>query len=231
MPETWTRAVNAYNYPVTLSDYGKASEFPNHFMRTIAGDRTSTIEFENYFRANYSDSVEPYLEVVFWKLYSQRKRFGFEKTDRIVDNVLQEGVTATELRGAIDLFVEKPTKANLSVLRARLGLKSPVLAVALTFPAFVDPFRFPMVDMQTARWITSNHPNHNQNRRSLLTPFKFGYPSLQDNDFPNYINWVAWCREIAHALTDATNIVWRARDVEMAVFTAARQSLPLNPLP
>ena len=230
MPETWTRAVNAYNYPVTLSDYGRASEFPNHFMRTMAGDRASTIEFENYFRANYGGSVEPYLEVVFWKLYSQANRCQ-KGTDRVVDHVLQTGVTAPDLRTAIDSFIGKPTEPNLSMLRALLGIKSQVLAVVLTFPAFVDPVGYPMIDRQTARWITANLSIHNRNRRNLLTPFRFRYTSLRYNDFPNYLNWVRWCREVADVLTDSTDMEWRARDIDMAVFTAARERLPLNVLP
>ena len=57
------------------------------------------------------------------------------------------------------------------------------------------------------------------------------HPSLQDDDFPNYLNWVNWCQEVAQVLTELTSKQWRARDVEMAVFTAQRNGMTLNVLP
>ena len=230
MPQTWITALSRYYYPVDLSGYKRAGEFPGFFTQDIAGDRVSTIQFEDYFRANCAQSVAPYFEVVFWKLYSQPMiRQG--TTNRITDHVSEEGVEARQLRCAVDLFIEKPGKANLAVMRALLGLKTDVLATVLTLPAFVDPARYPMVDRQTATWVTANHSNHNRNRMKTLTPFKVRTGVLRDNDFGNYLNWVHWCRETAEVLTDKTDIEWRARDVEMAVFAAARQDLPLNPLP
>jgi len=229
VPETWTKALSDYEYPVRLSDYNRADQFPDHFIHSIPGNRTSTIEFEDRFRADSGNRVEPYFEVVFWKLYS-RANWRQKGTDGVVDHVLQAGVTAPDLRTAIDSFVEKPTEPNLSVLRALLGIKTQVLAVALTFPAFVDPVGYPMIDRQTARWITDNHAIHNRNRRNLLTPFQCGYTSLRYNDFPNYLKWVRWCREVADVLTDRTDMEWRARDIDMAVFTAAREGLSLNVL-
>jgi len=230
VPETWTKALNDYRYPVRLSDYNRAAQFPDHFIRTISGDRASTIEFEDYFRANSESSVEPYFEVVFWKMFSQGN-WRDARTDSIVNHVLQNGVTASELRGAIGAFIEAPTEYSLSQLRKLLGNKTRDLALEMTFPAFNDPVRFPMVDTRTAKWITSNHSTHNRNRRSTLTPFKLKQGVLRDNDFQNYLDWVHWCREVAQVLTDNTDIEWRARDVDMAVFTAARQSLQLNVLP
>lgn len=231
MPQSWTTARNSYNYPVNLSSYKRASEFPGFFSRDIPGDRASTIEFENYFRSACDKKVEPYFEVAFWKLYSQPMvRQG--STNRIVDHMREEGVEASELRCAVDLFVEKPTKPNLSVLRALLEIKADVLALALTFPAFLNPVRFPMVDTKTAGWVKEHHSAFSLNRGNALTPFALNYSTLHYNDFDNYLNWVHWCRETAQILMSNTDdMEWRARDVEMAVFAAARQGLSLNPLP
>lgn len=229
MPRTWITALNRYSYPVGLSDYKRADEFPGFFTRAIAGDRASTIEFEDYFRATSRHSVEPYFEVVFWVPCGQSKRFE-GSVDRIVDHVTKEGIQAEELRGAIDQFVHDPTRDNLSSLRALLGIKTKVLTVALTFPAFVDPARYPMLDKKAADWITANYLPHNRNRTVRLTPFSLGYTSLRYNDFDNYLHWVGWCGETAEILTGKTDMKWRARDVEMAVFAAARLNLPLNPL-
>jgi hypothetical protein len=60
MPTTWTQALETYSYPVKLAEYNRASEFPGFFTRSVGGDRASTIEFEDYFRANYGRSVEPF---------------------------------------------------------------------------------------------------------------------------------------------------------------------------
>ena len=234
MPQSWITALNRYRYPVTLCKFKGRGAFPGFFARDICGDRSSTIEFEDYFRANSDEKVEPYFEVVFRKLYTQPMvRQG--TTNRIADHVSEEGVEARELRCAVDLFVEKPSKANLAVMRALLGLKTDVLATVLTLPAFVDPARYPMVDRRTAKWITSNWSTHNRKRTNRLGPFRVKEGVLRDNDFDNYLNWVAWCRETAELLTKSTNLQWRARDVEMAVFTAAptkrKKGMRLNPLP
>jgi hypothetical protein len=229
VPDTWTQALNAYDYPVDLADYDHGTDFPGFFMRTISGDRTSTIAFEDYFREHSNLAVEPYFEVVFWKLY-RMKLARIQATKRIVDYVTKHDVSAAELYCAVTSFVESPTIPWLSVIRAFLGIKSQVLAVALTFPAFADPERFPMIDRQTAKWVTLNLEAHNQGRGRALTVFSTADMGLRYDDFDSYLNWVGWCNETADLLKSRTDLNWRARDVEMAVFTAARKKLLLNPL-
>jgi hypothetical protein len=229
MPQSWTTARNGYNYPVRLSDYKRAGEFPGFSTREIPGDRASTIEFEDYFRANSDKHIEPYFEVVFWKMYS-REGLRDQTTSRIVDHVLARGVQPSQLRQAVDRFMQASSKSTLDLLRAWLGIKMQVLPIALTFPAFVDPDRYPMIDTQTARWITANYRRHSHNTSSKLTPFELRSTSVRYEDFDNYLNWVEWYREMAETLFDRTGKEWRARDVEMAVFTAAREGLPVNAL-
>jgi hypothetical protein len=53
------------------------------------------------------------------------------------------------------------------------------MAVALTFPAFIDPNHFPMVDMQIAKWQTANYADYNRKRRNALTPSNLQYTSLR----------------------------------------------------
>ena len=43
-------------------------------------------------------------------------------------------------------------------------------------------------------------------------------------------SWITWCRFTARKLSQRTESPWRARDVEMAVFTAQRRKLSLTPL-
>jgi hypothetical protein len=147
--------------------------------------------------------------------------------------VLREKINSESLYNAINRFTNTPDIQNLKRIRSLLGLKTPVLAVSLTFPAFFSPETYPMIDRNVARWVNSNLDEHNRNRQNRLSPFvseQHGRTSLQDVDFSNYMNWVFWCRETAKILTDRTKVKWRARDVEMAVFTAERKKLQINVL-
>ncbi|MCQ1536094.1 hypothetical protein FTO70_10465 [Methanosarcina sp. KYL-1] len=230
MPESWKKALNSYSYPVNLEDYKKAALFPSFFSEKIKGDRQSTINFENYFRELAPECIEVYFEVVFWKLYSQA-HIKQSSTTRIVDSVLNEEIIAEDIWNVVQNFVRNQNRKNLGKIRDKLGITTRVLAVPLTFPAFADPERIPMIDNKVASWVNLNAEDHNRNRKDKLTLFKKNYTSLQENDFPNYLNWVSWCQEMAQVLTEMNEEKWRARDVEMAVFTAQREGINLNVIP
>lgn len=100
MPHTWTSARNAYKYQVNLNNYERAGEFPGFFEMDVQGDRASTIDFENHFRATAQNEVAAFFEVVFWKLYTQ-PLFRQRHTNRIVDFVNQNGVTAERMWEAL----------------------------------------------------------------------------------------------------------------------------------
>ena len=227
MPNSWMHALNAYSYPVDLTTYEKVTEFPGFFNRTIKGDRNSTIEFENWFRKNAPYHIASFFEVVYWKYYSQ-PQFRKNSTDRIITYVQKNNITSTQLWEAIQEFVSKQNTENLQIIRNLLGIKTNVLAVALTLPALASPETLPMMDTQVAKWIDRNIIPHNYNRHNKLTTFNLNYTSLRDNDFSNYLNSIAWCKEVSHILTEHTACRWRVRDVEIAVFTAQRRNIPLN---
>ena len=230
MPDSWTRALDTYSYPVNLRDYERAHEFPGFLNMIIVGDRNSTITFENHYQETAPTNIAAFFEVVFWKLYSQ-KRIWQNSTTRIVDFVQEHRITPRQLWEVVHQFVESQTRENLKRIRKLLGIKTDVLAIALTLPALASPKTIPMIDNQVARWVNHNAADHNINRINKLTPFKMSYTSLRDNDFSNYLDWVAWCQEVAHILIKLTGEEWRARDVEMAVFTAQRKGMVLNVLP
>jgi len=230
MPVTWIGALNNYAYPVNLRNYERAQEFPGFFEMAINGDRRSTIEFETHYTENAPRYMTAFFEVVFWKLYSQkgRRQTG---TNRIVDYVRRNGITSKQLWNAVVQFVASQNITTLRDIRNLMGLKSDVLAVPLTFPSLSNPELIPMIDKQVAIWVNTNFVVHNRNRVNQLIPFAMNYTSLRENDFPAYLHWVAWCQESAKKLTDLTESRWRARDVEMAVFTAQRNESILNVLP
>ena len=82
-----------------------------------------------------------------------------------------------------------------------------------------------MVDTQIARWVRENGEQH-------------GYPgdievpgaAIAERHWPFVASWTAWCQTMAARLSRRTGFFWRARDVEMAIFTAQRCGLDLNPL-
>jgi hypothetical protein len=228
MPDSWTRALKLFCYPVDLGGYQRRHEFAGFFEILIAGDRGSTIAFENHYREAAPNNIAAYFEVVFWKLFSlPLVRKG--STNIIVDYVLINNIQPKNLWDAVLIFIKNQNIDNLRSIRTMLGFTSPVLATTLTFPALVCTDKFPMVDMQVAKWVNEHFAQHNIHRNNNLTPFNF-QGVLRDNDFNNYLNWVTWCRETSELLTRLSREKWRARDVEMAVFTAQRNNLLLNPL-
>jgi len=231
MPGSWTRALNLYCYPVDLGSYHRSHEFPGFFGILIAGDRSSTVAFENHFRETAPNHIAAFFEVVFWKLYSQPgRRDG--KTDSVINHVRENNILPNNFWEAVLKFIEDPYTDNLRNLRSKLGFTAPVIATTLTIPALACPDKFPMVDTQVAKWVNGHFDRHNIDRVNKLTPFNYnGKGVLRDNDFNNYLNWVAWCREISEIMAHLTSENWRPRDVEMAVFTAQRNNLLLNPLP
>lgn len=89
MPSSWKRALDHYWYPVDLTDYQRAKEFPGFFRMRIRGDRESTVAFENHYQNIAPASAAAFCEVVFWKLYSQ-KLVWQTSTNKVVDFVQRE---------------------------------------------------------------------------------------------------------------------------------------------
>jgi hypothetical protein len=230
MSKSWINALKAYWYPVDLTTYEGTKNFPGFFNMRIAGDRESTIAFENHYRETAPTNIETFFEVVYWKLYSRPNRRR-TITNRVVESVQRRGIAPDRLWDSVQQFVVAQDIVNLRGIRKLLGFKAPVLAVPLTFPALASPSRIPMIDNQVANWVNRNYDEHNANRSSKLTRFKMKHTSLEDDDFPSYLNWVAWCQEVAQVLKRLTELNWRARDVEMVVFTAERSDMGLNVLP
>jgi tetratricopeptide (TPR) repeat protein len=240
MSESWTRSLSNYSYPVDLSDYWKKSDFPRYFIRKISGDRHSTIEFEDYFR-NQCNKIPPWFEVVFWKMYSQ-KDIAQNQTDWIVKQIPGRSASHPELLiQAAKQFMVSLTEKDFDNFTKLLGYKS-ALATVATFLAFLDPDQFPMVDTRVAKWVNVNYPQFNESDASgpQLIPSAYqicnSNTTLTKEDFFFYIRWIEWTRYIALKLTWFTHTYWRARDVEMAIFTASgnrydsKSALILNPI-
>ena len=141
-------------------------------------------------------------------------------------------ITTERLWDKCWLYIENPNLESFQQFRDIL-FKTDAIATAATFPAFLKPDDFPMVDRQVARWARQNGAEHTFEScggPSLVTYAGLGESPLKDRDWAFVQSWVEWCRFAAHRLNDLTTRHWRARDVEMAVFTAQRNKMRLEPL-
>lgn len=244
MSDAWVYALESYSYPFDLRKYNDAPNYSGWFaLSSSSGNRAETMQFEDYFRRYALESIEPWLEVVYWKLYNQP--LSRNRTTRAIDRrLLSRQVSSRSLWDACNAFVEKPTRQNFESLRKML-VSSNTIAVAATFPAFLRPDLFPMVDRRVARWVARNMREHNSANPAGIQLVEPATQVLLDKDavltmrdFTFYERWIRWCYSTSQKLTQRTSQTWRARDVEMAVFTAwgentrtKESTIHLEPLP
>ena len=227
MPHTWRKALDAYRYPVDLKRFADAAKYPGWFDQNIhPGDRRQTMDFEAKFRKHGPDNLEAWGEVAFWKNYAMPKA-----RNKITRKVLARGVSGAKLWKKCNRYIENLDLKSFRKFR-KLLFEAPVVATAATFPAFVRPDKFPMVDKQITRWALEHGAEHRYPGGPALecVPDLSGGEVLRESHWPFVESWIRWCRFTACKLEKLTGETWRARDVEMAVFTAQRDGLKLNPL-
>lgn len=231
MPHTWQKALDSYQYSVRLSDFKDAPMYRRSCRRwfeydTGIGDRSRTMEFEERFRELGPHSLKAWYEVVFWKHFSSEGTAS-HRSRTVIDNIKRSSVSASRLWRLCQRYVEDPNQDTFQSFRQNL-VKGSAVAVAATFPAFICPEKFPMVDKHVADWA-----RHNRSRHSYQ---KIGGPVLAEApDLSGSVtalrddiivhrefvkSWIEWCQFTAGILNQRSEFHWRARDVEMAVFTA-----------
>ena len=228
---TWVRALDAYRYPVDLAGFRDAEAHPGWFdLKIEPGNRTQTMSFEARFRAQALDHLEAWGEVVFWKLVSG----GTGRAAKNAGALLGSGADAADLWSSCSNYIENPSLDSFRAFRCKL-FTQPVVATAATFPAFICPEMFPMVDTQVTRWATENSNAHRYSR--VGGPDLERVPELprgavlRESHWTFVESWIRWCQFTATILTQRTGRAWRARDVEMAVFAARKgHNLTLRPL-
>ncbi len=228
--ETWEKALDEYRYPADLTLFRDAGKYQSWFNWDInLGNRSQTMEFEARFKAQAIHHLEAWAEVMFWKLYTTGERARNERTLHLLHSRISPG----ELWSACKDYIESPGVETFRVFRNKL-FRSPVVATAATFPAFICPEKFPMVDMQVIKWARKYGDRHRYS--GVGGPNLADVPALerngnlQESHWSFIGSWIDWCRFTARRLNELTERAWRARDVEMAVFTAQRFKLPLQPL-
>lgn len=162
MPTSWQEGLFAYRYPFDLREFADSRNYPGWFIyRSDSGDRAATIEFEAHFRNHADEFIEPWLEVVFWKIYSQPTGRADKATQRVASHLGDNSVCANLLWEACSRYVRDPSKANFNIFRQLLGLSSQSIALAATFASFARPDLFPMIDTRIAKWVGEFMSLHN----------------------------------------------------------------------
>jgi hypothetical protein len=225
MPHTWIQALAAYRYPVDLAAYSNAHHHEGWFNQVLpVGDRNETMEFEHRFRTHCASHIEAWLEVVFWKMYSQAA-WRNATTRRVEKYFRADHIDAESLWTACQNYVQDPSEDSFESFRRLFGFETPSIAIAATFPAFMNPDMYPMVDRRIAKWVGACMGDHNvaDPDGPQLTRFPYldnGRAVLTLADFDAMQDWARWCVHTSNKLRALTQTLWRARDVEMAVFTA-----------
>jgi hypothetical protein len=242
MSTTWEKALSEYRYPVILGRYANADDHVGWFTYDLSnGDHAETTGFERHFRKYAAQGIESWLEVVFWKLFSQPARRN-SATTRIEEHFLKNDIEGISLWNACNEYVQNPSRHNFETFRSMFGFTSTSIAIAATFPAFVSPDTYPMIDTRIAKWVGACMAEHNSvdpNGAQLTKPpfLNNGSTVLKMSDFEFMQDWKRWCVHTAQKLKKLTFRNWRARDVEMAVFHAwggrcnHHPCTRLNPLP
>lgn len=224
----WWLKLCEYSYPANLATYSERSKYPGYF-ESSPDKRESTVHFEDHFREAIKSSdppVGPFLEVMFWKMYSQRGRAEI-RTKKLGEFLSSSGNKAKELKTSIESFIVEPSDGNAKSLITACGLASRTIAVAFTFPALYKSSLYPMVDTRVAKWVNNKIFNGESTLNGLIR-FQMNYTSLQMNDFDAYLCWIDWCRKQAAILHRyQPEVKWRPRDVEMACFTDIACELPM----
>ena len=153
------------------------------------------MSFEAHFRAKALDHLEVWGEVVFWKLYS-----GWTgRATRQAGALLGSGAVAADLWSSCTSYIANPSLKSFKAFRYKL-FKQPVVATAATFPAFICPERFPMVDRQVTRWARENSSAHLYSGVGgpdlECVPALLPGAVLTESHWSFVELWIAWCSSL-----------------------------------
>lgn len=181
-------------------------------------------------RAEWSSGIDSSLK---------KQRSGFHHHNWCLTRIEDLNVTnpsAEKMWLACANFVARGDRESFERLQAELFILANGISVAATFPAFMCPDRFPMIDRWIAKWVVRYREAYLAEAEvnglavpseSFLARWKTTLTVSGDWDF--YQRWIKWCRAAADILNDETGFGWRARDVEMAAFQNERSDSPLLP--
>lgn len=222
----WAQALANYCYRVDIRvSTHEVPPCPSLIIKE-KGDREATIALEDWFRANCEHSLEPWLVVAYWKNGSQGGR-ARKVVDGLRKHFSEVATQPSQLFDGMIAFVESQSKSTFVTFRNLLFPRSRSLATAWTFVSFYRPMQFPMVDTRIAKWVLRNKRAIESKSGQVVLP-KYpdnGSTVLTLSDFQFVEWWSTWCRNQAKYLSANSRLDWRARDVEMAVYSDPANSM------
>ena len=226
--DAWRNVHGEYAWDVELRHFAKRQRYPGYFSGVIGLQELAS--FQDSF-PQAIDGEGSYVvagEVCYWKNYGNhlaRDKITYDLLERLAEaknwGIFRSAVTEVCAEPNFDSFVRLQTATG----QAR-GFATP-----LTFVAFYDPTSFPMVDRHIADWWAANRERFGM---ASLPPFlqrgdgwieATSYGKVRHN-WEAYWAWAQFCRDYARRIGG-----WRARDIEMAVWTAQKRGEALPTLP
>jgi hypothetical protein len=233
---SWSAALENYDYYADLAkfrdrnEYGSGFTTPS-FRAQINSNNTRLFEdsFRNVIEEHNFSKFSIIGEVCFWKIFTKRDPHSLTK--QILYRFKNQKIFNNFCISLYGLS-ENPTLENFNNFRKICG-QPHGFAVPITFLSFFKPDKYPMADSVIAHWWCNNKASFGYESCHEFSPY--GMISGQDEDIENnwnvYLRWVDYCQKYASILTSKTQINWRARDVEMAIFYNCQKGLsPLSKL-
>ena len=231
MCTSWKDAYQTYDWTVDLSEFSNAANYAGYFDRIIGpGD---TIEFESAFRTavnedEKSTSFAVAGEVCFWKNYGSHKSRN-RRTQALLDHLEPEG-NWRKFAESIRAMANNPSHVAFHTLSNACG-QPYGFATPLTFLAFYDPAKYPMVDQYVGDWWKAHKAEFGFGDSEDFSQRNDGVIQSNIQSLEAYFAWTRFCRDYAVRVARNCKMNWRARDVEIAVWQAQRKGLVLHKLP
>jgi hypothetical protein len=185
--------------------------------------------FEDRFRATIYGNGSFVIagEVCFWKNYGNVK--SRDRTTKKLLNHLGNLVNWNKFVQAVKKVQGNPSYDNLIALQGACN-QSNGFATPITFLAFYKPSEYPMVDKHIAIWRVINRANFGYVNSFDFSQRDDGWipPKLQN--WNAYIDWKKFCNDYIGKIRRRCGWNWRARDVEIAVWEASKNNIPLETL-
>ncbi|MGA2918681.1 hypothetical protein [Methanoregula sp.] len=227
---SWSTALANYDYYADLAKFRDRDEYAcgfttPSFQAQVNGSNTRI--FEDSFRTVIEEQNFPKYsiigEVCFWKIFTKKDPHSLTK---LMLNRFKSSKNFNNFCISLHNLSESPTLENFKDFRKICG-QPHGFAVPITFLSFFTPDKYPMADSVIARWWCNNKERFGL--RSSHEFWPYGMISGQDEDIENnwtvFNQWTNFCQKYASILTSKTQINWRARDVEMAVFHNCQKGL------
>jgi len=224
-----------YNWSVDLSKFKFSKDNPGYFQEVINAQNTR--KFEEKFR----DAVialfphNQYLvcgEVYYWK--NNRSLSNNTKTKETID-FLATPIHQKTFIDSLGELARNPSHNNFKNFRKACNLPNG-FATPITYLSFYNTEQYPMIDKIIAEWWRNNKDRFGFEDAPLFRQRNDGWiQSITEPDsianWNAYLAWTDFCRQYSAIITKTTEMSWRARDVEMAVWESQKRCFPLDRAP